>query len=153
MPPERPTTRQGLAQALFQLDPPGVNTGATGETQRGMAGRIAAAILSDLITQAQKSWRHLGPGVLTVRLIPDDVQWFTPEQLRKNLYLAEASGDADIASTLKRILGVLDDLDIKAQIPLLITSASDLRFFLIRTDNPDAELQQLLASWNANPSS
>lgn len=135
--------KKELVRRLFALDPIGAS-----DTQLSMACRASEAIARDLVLQVQIAWRELGPGVLVIRRITDDVMWATPELIKQQMDLAHGAGDRAIEEMFKGLLEALETHDPEATSLIAIAAANDVR--VVRLDNcePSAGLERYISSWN-----
>lgn len=151
------TRQQQLLQVLFGLGQaaPGSGSGlilpakAASEAQLGMARHISTTILADLVQQVQKSWRHLGPGVLVIRRSADDAIWSDVADINKQRKIAEDAGDAEMASIFHTMLDKLEDIDIEHEVIVAIADPSYFKILTIPAVNPARNLHSILDSWQA----
>lgn len=134
--------KQQLARQLF-----GLTEG--GEVQTQMAGRIAEAILQDLIQHATKAWNDDGPGVLVIRSVCDDARWSPAAMVEENLAKAEANSDSGMAQAFASTLRAIDGLDIEQQVPIAIADHRGWRLMLIPTHEPARAVVELLEQCKA----
>lgn len=146
--------RLKLAQHLFQLPPPGLPLSTAQRVNVELAARTCGAVISDLITHAQKLWTMAGPGALMLRDFQSDSQlddaiWLTIEQLEEDCRRAEAARDEGIHRVLAKALQLLDGIDPAKAVVLLLIDHRGMQLLHIPTDNPDATAADILKQWSS----
>ena len=134
--------KQLLVRQLF-----GLTEG--GEVQTQMAGRIAEAILQDMIQHATKAWNDDGPGVLVIRAVCDDARWSPAAMVQENLSKAESIGDSGMARAFASTLRAIEGLNIEEQVPIAIADHRGWRLMLIPTHEPARAVVELLEQCKA----
>lgn len=107
------------------------------EAERHIAARTAQVILADLIQQCIKSAQQHGTGALFVLSAADGeaTSWATPEQIKRNLAIAERDSDQPMIDFQRDCLQRLGTLDPEKEALVAI--------FQLRGGRPCARLFEL----------
>jgi hypothetical protein len=132
-----------LVSRLFGLPRNGVS-----EHDLAIAKHTAELILRDLTAEVQIAWEQLGPGILVIRRIHDDVLWSTASELMDLRAQAERQGDESLAEAFADLLTRLSNHDPGERSLIAIAGLTDLRVVNLDNDDPSRQIEEYLDAWN-----